>query len=232
MMSVRLLHLDSSAHRAAESVSRRLTDLFARTWRAGNDRAEYHHRDLVADPVPPIGPAYCALGRRVEQHGVPAPVRYDELIETEDERREWDLTRALVDEVRGSDVLLLGAPMYNFAVPAALKAWIDRITFPGVFTGADGSSSLADLRVVVVTSRGGAYGPGSGAEDLDFLAPYLRSWLTKQGVAARNIEIVVADRTLAEIVPGYEQARPAAARSLAAAHERLGVLAGALPVPT
>lgn len=68
-----LLHLDAGANRSPESVSRRLTALFADTWRATHRRGTYRYRDLAADPVPPVDTAYCALGRRVERHGpVPA----------------------------------------------------------------------------------------------------------------------------------------------------------------
>lgn len=53
-----LLHIDSSAGAADDSVSRRLTGLFAQTWRAHNGTAAHRHRDLAADPVPPLRPAY------------------------------------------------------------------------------------------------------------------------------------------------------------------------------
>ncbi|MBN6036288.1 NAD(P)H-dependent oxidoreductase [Amycolatopsis sp. 195334CR] len=197
--------MDSSAHRAAESTSRQLTAEFARRWLARHRGAGYRYRDLAAEPVAPIGAAYCALGRRVEQHGM-APA--EGLIETAAERREWALTRELVDELLASDVLLIGAPMYNYSAPAALKAWIDRVSFPGVL-------ELADLRVVVVTACGGAY----ETSERDFLTPYLRAYFGKQGVV--NLEIVTADRTLAWLVPGREPDRPAAAESLAAARARL-----------
>jgi len=223
---VSLLHLDSSAHRAAESVSRRLTAVFARRWRARHAEARYRYRDLAAEPVAPINEAYCELGRRVERFGL-APARpVDKLIETAAERREWNLTRDLADELLASDVLLVGAPMYNYAAPAALKAWIDRISFPGVFAGpTDGSSRLAHLRVVAVISRGGAYGPGTGAEKRDFLTPYLRAYFARQGVSTANIEVVTADMTLAGIAPGHEHLRPMAARAFAGAQTRLVDLA-------
>lgn len=225
-MSLSLLHLDSSAHRTSESISRQLTALFARQWQARHGDNDYRYRDLAARPVAPIGPAYCALGRRVERRGLACPDPIRDLVTTADEQHEWDLTRHLVDELSASDVLVVGAPMYNYSAPAALKAWIDRISFPGVFTsGLDGSSLLAGLRVVVVTSCGGAYGPGTRAQERDFLTPYLRAYFGKQGVPPANIEIVTADMTLAGIVPGREHLQPLAADSLASARQRLGDLA-------
>lgn len=221
-----LLHLDSSAHLSAESITRRLTSEFARRWRARHPEAGYRHRDLVVDPVDPIGSAYCQLGRRVERWGPAADV--NELIRTPDERLEWDLTRALIAEVLAGDVLLIGAPMYNYSAPAALKAWIDRITFPGAFTSdVDGTSLLTGLRVIVVTACGGAYGPGTGAQDRDFLTTYLRAYFGRQGVPSANIEIVTVDRTLAGIVPGRADDERHAKRSLAGAEAVLATLAGA-----
>lgn len=127
-----LLHLDSSANRSEESVSRQLTALFAETWRALHGSAGYRYRDLAADPVPPLSSAYCALGRRVEREGLFPRVRVVELAETPAERHEWALTLPLITEVLAARTVLVGAPMYNYSVPAALKGWIDRVSFPGV----------------------------------------------------------------------------------------------------
>lgn len=73
-----LLHLDSSADRSGSSVSRSLSASFAHTWRAAHGGAGYTYRDLVADPVPPLGPAYCRLGRRLERDGLRPPERVAE----------------------------------------------------------------------------------------------------------------------------------------------------------
>ncbi|HEY6423100.1 MAG TPA: NAD(P)H-dependent oxidoreductase [Pseudonocardiaceae bacterium] len=78
--------------------------------------------------------------------------------------------------------MLIGAPMYNYSVPASLKAWIDRVSFPGAFTDPDtGDSLLHATRVVVITARGGAYGPGTPRQAWDFQTPYLRAYFGTQG---------------------------------------------------
>ena len=117
-----LLHIDSSADTADDSVSRHLTGLFARTWRAGDPTGRHVHRDLCADPVPALGPAYTALGRRVERAGFAPPDKVPALVENAAEKREWALTLPLITELRAADTVLLGVPMYNFSVPASLKA--------------------------------------------------------------------------------------------------------------
>ena len=84
---------------------------------------------------------------------------------------------SLITELLTADTVLLGTPMYNFSVPASLKAWIYRSTFPGAFTDPEsGDRLLCDTRVVVVTARGGSYGPGTPREGFDFQMPYLRAY--------------------------------------------------------
>lgn len=124
-----LLHLDSSAARFHDSVSKQLTALFADTWRGLHDGAGYRYRDLAADPVPLVTSAFVTLGQRVQRHGGVPPAEVSVLTEGPAEEREWTLTLPLITELLATDTVLIGVPMYNFSVPAALKAWIDRVTF-------------------------------------------------------------------------------------------------------
>ncbi len=199
-----LLHLDSSANRSSESISRQLTSLFARTWQAEHGLAGYRYRDLADDPVPPLDTAYCELGRRVEQHGLVPP---ETLIGSAAQRRAWELTRPLVADLLAADTVLIGAPMYNYSVSAALKTWIDRLNFPGVFSG----GVLRNTRVVVVSVRGGAYRLGAP----DFQRPYLKHYFGRLGMG--DVRFVSAEHTLSELVPHLAEYRQAAADSLAAA---------------
>ncbi len=223
-----LLHLDSSANCCGESVSRQLTASFAKTWRALHGPAGYRYRDLAADPVPPLGTAYCTLGRRLERTGPVAPDQVQTLITDAAERREWALTYPLITELLAADTVLIGAPLYNYSIPASLKAWIDRVSFPGAFIEPDtGRSALAGTRIVVVTTRGGSYGPGTAQESRDFLTPYLRAYFGRHGVPAGHISLVTAELTLAWLAPHLTHLRPAAVSSLAAARTEVTVLAAA-----
>jgi FMN-dependent NADH-azoreductase len=233
-----LLHLDSSADSGADAwagsgadgsggaVSRGLTALFARTWQARQRetgrRYAYRYRDLAADPVPPLDSAYCALGRRVERQGFPPPDGVPALVEGAAEQRAWALTRPLVDELLAADTVLVGAPMYNYAVSALLKAWIDRVSFPGAF-GRAGTAGcrLGGTRVVVVATRGGGYRPGTPEAAQDFQTPYLRAYFTRQGVAPENVHVVTAEWTLAGVLPHLAGRQGAAGASLAAARAQL-----------
>lgn len=214
-----LLHLDASANRTTESITRRLTALFARRWLAANgDSTEYRCRDLVADPVPPLDTAYCSLGRRLERDGLLPLDRVHTRIESDDEKRQWELTRPLIEDLRAADILLIGAPMYNYSISAALKTWIDRVSFPGALTDPEsGRKVLAETRVVVVTASGGAYGPGTPRDGWDFQTPYLRSYFSEHGVREENLSFISAEMTLADLAPGLAPFRPLAARSRTAA---------------
>ncbi len=228
-----LLHLDSSANRSAESISRLLTRLFVDTWRAAQIGAadnqyqyQYQYRDLAADPVPPLDTAYCTLGRRLEQRGLLPPDKVATATESPAESREWALTHPLIAELLAADTVLIGAPMYNYSIPASLKAWIDRVTFPGAFTDPEtGDSLLRDTKVVVVTARGGTYQTGTPQEAWDFQTPYLSAYFSRHGVADKNVHFVSAEMTLAELAPYLAHQRPMAARSLASARAAVIALA-------
>ncbi|MFG3237563.1 FMN-dependent NADH-azoreductase [Streptomyces sp. NPDC048157] len=225
-----LLHLDSSANRSDESISRQLTALFASTWRAVHGPAGYRYRDLAADPVPPLDTAYCSLGRRVERDGLVPPAGVGDLIESLAEEREWGLTRPLITELLEADTVLIGAPMYNYSVSAALKAWIDRVSFPGAFTApGTGDNALRDTKLVVISTRGGVYAPGTPQEACDFQIPYLRAYFNRQGVAADNMRFISAEMTMAGLAPHLASFRPLAASSLAAARAEVTALASVQP---
>lgn len=221
-----LLHIDSSADPTDDSVSRRLTGSFARTWRDRHGTAAHHHRDLSADPVPPITAAYTTLGRRVEREGFVPPAKVPALIENQAEEHEWELTLQLVTELLAADTVLLGVPMYNFSVPASLKAWIDRATFPGALTDPDtGESLLVRTRVVVVMARGGGYGPGTPREGFDFQTPYLKAYFGNLGVPPERLHLIAVELTCVDLLPQLAGLQDLATTSLAEAQAAVTALA-------
>jgi FMN-dependent NADH-azoreductase len=83
----------------------------------------------------------------------------------------------LIQEVMDADIIVIGAPMYNFSIPAPLKGWIDQVVRFGktVVWGPNGPQGLIqDKKVVVITSRGGSFLPGTRAAQNDYQEPYLR----------------------------------------------------------
>ena len=100
---------------------------------------------------------------------------------------------SVLDEFLAADVVVVGAPMYNFTVPSQLKAWIDRIAIAGKtfhYTANGPEGLVKDKRVIVALARGGFYGEGAPAAPLEHLETYLTGMFNFIGVEP---EFVYAD---------------------------------------
>jgi FMN-dependent NADH-azoreductase len=154
---MKLLHIDS-AITGDNSVSRKLSADAVSRLRASNPGIEVIYRDLVATPID-----HLTLG------DMPAPGE----------------SSAILGEFLDADVVVIGAPMYNFTLPSQLKAWIDRILVAGKTFGYGeaGPVGLAgDKRVIIALSRGGVYAPGTLQASTEHLETYLKSVFTFIGV--------------------------------------------------
>jgi FMN-dependent NADH-azoreductase len=161
---MKILHLDSSIL-GQGSVSRLLSAEIVARLKAEAPAATVTYRDLAAEPVPHLSGAYLAAGAQ------PADQR------TAEAQAELDLGAAIMDEFLAADVVVIGAPMYNFSVSSQLKAWIDRVAVKGkTFSYSEkGPEGLAGgKKVVIASSRGGIYSSGPGAA-IDHQEPYLRA---------------------------------------------------------
>ena len=91
----------------------------------------------------------------------------------------------VLDEFLAADVVVIGAPMYNFTVPSQLKAWIDRIAIAGKtfhYTANGPEGLVKDKRVIVALARGNFYGEGAPAAPLEHLETYLKGVFNFIGV--------------------------------------------------
>ncbi|MEV6257531.1 NAD(P)H-dependent oxidoreductase [Nocardia sp. NPDC051911] len=161
-----LLHLDASARR--RSISRELSAAFADAWRARHPDGGYHYRDLAADPVPFIGEGWTQLCDAVLTLPNTDVERIGELVRTPEHAAAWEIVEPLLAELLAADVILIGTPMYNYSIPASLKAWLDQVTFPRM--------SLAHRKFVVTSARGGAYSPGAPKAAYDYQERFLRDF--------------------------------------------------------
>jgi FMN-dependent NADH-azoreductase len=173
----RILHVDASA-RGAGSLSREIGAELVRRL-AGEGGAEVVHRDVAAEPVPFVDADWVAANFTREAD------------RTADQQATLAGSDALVDELLATDVLVLATPMYNFSLPAALKAWVDQIarvgrTFRYTSDGPVGLSGVERAYVVVATG-----GTGIGSE-IDHLTPYLRRILAFVGID--DVEFVAAEK--------------------------------------
>jgi FMN-dependent NADH-azoreductase len=165
---MKLLHIDSAAT-GTNSVTRELTAAIVARWQDTTPGLIVTYRDLDAEPLHHLTGAVLA--------------KADVEAAAESERT--------LEQVLDSDVIVIGAPMYNFSIPSTLKAWIDRIAVAGrTFRYTEkGPEGLAlGKRVVIVSGRGGIYGDSSPA---DFQEPYLRHLLGFLGVT--DLEFVRAE---------------------------------------
>jgi len=156
----RVLSIESSA-RQQDSVSRQLTQTFISQWQAAHPGDQITVRDLVVNPVPHL--AFNLLGGWMKS----AELRSDI------EQLSLERSNQLTDELLAADVLVMAAPMYNFAIPSTLKAWLDHVLRAGVtfkYTETGPQGLLSGKRAYVLTARGGIYA-GSTA---DHQEPYLR----------------------------------------------------------
>ena len=163
---MKLLHIDSSIL-AANSVSRQLTRDITAQWVASHAGTEVEYLDLAVNT-----PSHLSA----ESLGFRLPVGAVEL--TEAQKRENAVSEALVSQFLAADVIVVGAPLYNFSVPSQLKAWIDRIAQAGrTFTyTATGPKGLAGGKTVIVAStRGGVYSTSEGGRAMEHQESYLQT---------------------------------------------------------
>ena len=166
----KVLVLDSSATGAA-SVSRKLTDELVERLIARDADARIVRRDIGAEPIPHL------------QADTVDAIRSGEAM-TDAGRVALALSDALVEELREADLIVIGAPMYNFGIPSTLKAWFDyvlraRVTFRYSEAGPEGL--MTGKKAIVVESRAGLYSEGPAAAN-DSQEPHLRTLLAFMGI--------------------------------------------------
>lgn len=187
---MKLLHLDASAL-GSHSVSRQLTAAIVEKWTQTHPGTEVTYHDLTADPI---------------AHWQPVA----------DVSREPDgIGERVLNDFLDADVVVIGAPMYNFGIPSQLKAWIDRIAVPGKtfrYTEAGPEGLAGDKRVIIASTRGGIYSEGPAAV-ADHQEPYLRTVLNFFGVT--DIQFVRAEG----VAMGPEQKDQAIESALNSLHQ-------------
>jgi FMN-dependent NADH-azoreductase len=196
---MKLLHIDSSVL-GPHSVSRQVSAAIVDRLRQATPALDITYRDLASMPLAHLSGSHLAAA----QGATPEAAL----------RQDLAAGQAVLDEFLAADIVVLGAPMYNFTIPSQLKAWIDRIVVAGkTFKyGAQGAEGLAgNKRLIVAISRGGFYGAGTPAAALEHLETYLRGVFGFIGIA--NPEFIFADG----IQVGPEHREKALASALQAA---------------
>ncbi|MFZ3125227.1 MAG: NAD(P)H-dependent oxidoreductase [Acidovorax sp.] len=178
---MQLLHIDS-AITGANSVSRQLTAQIVEAYKASHPGTQVSHLDLVAS-----APAHFTMDAMALRTGQTEGL-------SEAQKRENAVTGQLVSQFLAADVVVIGAPLYNFSIPTQLKAWIDRIAQPGrtfQYT-ANGPEGLVKGKTVFIAStRGGVYSTSEFGQAMEHQESYLKVVLGFFGVT--DIRIVRAE---------------------------------------
>jgi FMN-dependent NADH-azoreductase len=195
---MKVLRIDASGRQHGSS-TRRLLDELTGALRARHGALEIRRRDL-AEPLPHVDDTWIdANFTAVEDR-------------TEAQRRVLALSDSLVAELQEADTVIIGLPIYNFGVPASLKAWVDlvaraRLTFRYTEDGPIGL--LNGKKLYLVVASGGV----AVDSDADFATPYMRQALAFVGID--DVEVIAADRQNSKGNQALRDARAAIARIVA-----------------
>ncbi len=172
-----LLYIRSSIF-GDDGQSSRLAGEFITQWQKADEHAEVITRDLIADPLPLLdAEVVAALMSESDQR-------------TRQQQAIVDLADRLLTEVRSADRIVIAVPMYNFGVPAQMKAWIDLLARSGVtfkYTEQGPVGLLEDKPVTLIATRGGQY----QASGQDHQIPFLQQFLGFIGL--KNVKTVFAE---------------------------------------
>jgi FMN-dependent NADH-azoreductase len=177
---MKLLHIDSSVL-GPHSVSRQVSAAIVDRLQKATPDLQITYRDLTATPLAHLSGSHLAAA----QGAIPDAVAL---------QQDLAAGQTVLEEFLAADIVVIGAPMYNFTIPSQLKAWIDRILVAGkTFKySAQGVEGLAgNKRVIIAISRGGFYGAGTPSAAAEHLETYLHSVFSFIGIA--NPEIIVAE---------------------------------------
>ena len=177
-----LLTIEASP-RFDRSTSRKLTAVFVEAWKAANPGGSVVVRDLVKTnlpfvDLPWIGGAFAPPENHSPESAAAIKISDD-----------------LVAELKAADRIVIGTPMYNFAIPAVLKAYIDHVVRVGVTVSAANKGLLTGKSADVILASGGDFSPGSPVERYNQASGYLRQVLAWIGIT--DVNIVLAGRALA-----------------------------------
>ena len=174
---MQLLHIDS-AITGSNSVSGQLTAQVVAAWTAAHPGTQVDYLDLVAN-----APAHFTMEAMAPRTGQTEGL-------SEVQVRENAVSEQLVSQFLAADVVVIGAPFYNFSIPSQLKAWIDRVMVAGKtfrYTAAGPQGLAGNKQVIVAATYGGQHPLDSGR---NFVEPYLRQVFGFIGIA--DVEFVDA----------------------------------------
>jgi len=165
------------------STSRKLTAHFIDRWKAAHPGSRVVVRDLRKTPPPFVDLAWIGGAYTPREQHSPESIA---AIRVSDD---------LIAELKAADHIVIGTPMFNFSIPAVLKAYIDQIVRVGVTVSPDNVGLLTGKKATIILASGGDFGPGSPVEKYNQAGGYLRQVLAWIGI--KDVEIILAGRARA-----------------------------------
>ena len=160
------------------STSRKLTALFVEKWRAAHPGGQVIDRDLIKTHLPFVDlPWIGGAFTPPDQHSPESAAAIK-------------VSNHLVAELQSADHIVIGTPMYNFSIPAVLKAYIDHVVRKGLTVSIDNVGMLTGKKATVILATGGDFTPGSPVEGYNLASGYLRQVLGFIGIT--DVEIILA----------------------------------------
>ncbi len=197
-----LLQIDVSS-RGDYSISRKLSAAYAQAWKAKNPDGTLVYRDLNQTELTFVDMTWIAGAYSTPDQQTP------------EHKQALKLSDELIAELEQADEIVIGTPMYNFGVPARLKAWVDHIvrigkTFNAGPKGYEGLLAGKGKKAVFLIATGGNYSPGAPAEKYNQESPYLQSILgfigitdTKAIFSPNTADIMMGKISEAEYLPPH-----------------------------
>ncbi len=200
----KLLHIQSSP-RGQRSASISVAQHFLDVYRAKHPGDTVETLDLWQTSLPEFNGATIDAKYAVLHGQKP----------TGDQVRAWLVVTKIAEHFKSADKYLFSLPMWNFGIPYKLKHFIDVLVQPGLtfsYSPADGYKGLVTGKpAVAIYARGGAYGPGSGAEGYDAQSAYLRQALGFIGIT--GIKEIFVEPTMANATSKDEAIATASAKA-------------------
>lgn len=171
---MKLLEIQSSV-RQEGSVSHTLASKFIYQWRSYKPDTQYNLRDVGVNSPALINANWVVANLTPSEH------------QTEDTKAFLAESDALITELFEADRIVIGVPMYNFGIPANLKAYFDNVIRVGGTVQYDPDTGafnglLTGKKALIISSRAGSYAPETPAGAMDFCVPYLRFMLNFLGI--------------------------------------------------
>lgn len=180
------------------STSRNVAKEYLNVWKLAHPGGVITERDLVNSPIPHLD------GEAIYANYVPEHEQSPSM------KEKLAFRMDLIKELTQVDEILVSTPLWNWSIPSVLKSYIDQIVVTGVLD--DSNQGLKGKKVTFVVAQGGSYKVGTPKSGWDHATGYLEH--VARALGAVDVEMILAEFTLAGVAPGMDFLIEEKARSI------------------